>query len=111
MIPFYICSVNLFKYIPNWLKNKYIVVTAVFLVFMLFLDNRNVFNQYNRYKELKNLERTHRDLTLTNRRLERDNRELQVNAAEIERIAREKYHMKRPNETVFLFTNASKPGN
>lgn len=89
------------------------MVTAVFLVFMLFLDSRNVFNQYNLYKELKNLERADRDLTLANKKLAQTNRKLTpddngsiVNSAEIERLAREKYHMKRPNETVFLFTDA-----
>ena len=78
---------------------------------MLFLDSRNVFNQYHRYREMKNLEKSHHDLTLMNRKLERDNRELQSNHAEIEKVAREKYYMKRKNETLFLFSDGKSAEN
>lgn len=102
---------NPLQHIPRWLKNKYLVVTGAFLLFTLFLDSRNMFNQYQRYREMKNLEKTHRELTLQNKKLERDNRELQQNHAEIEKVAREKYYMKRKNETLFLFSDGKSAGN
>jgi cell division protein DivIC len=84
-------------------SNKYLIVTIVFLLFMLFLDTRNVFNQYSRYKEMKSLEKAHRDLTTANKERREDGEQLRSNPIEIERVAREKYYMKRDNETIFLF--------
>jgi cell division protein DivIC len=84
-------------------RNKYLIVTVVFLLFMLFLDNRNVFNQYGRYQELQNLRKTHRDLKADNRQRREDGEQLRSNPIEIERVAREKYYFKRDNETIFLF--------
>jgi cell division protein DivIC len=97
---------KILQHIPRWVKSKYMVVILVFLLFTLFLDNRNIFNQYSWYREMTGLEKEHRDLTVRNRQLEADNRKLQTNTAEIEKVAREKYHMKRRNEVVFLFPEA-----
>jgi cell division protein DivIC len=99
-------DMNILKHIPRWAKNKYLVVSLLFLLFVLFLDSRNIFNQYSRYRELKNLEKSHRELSRLNKELERDNRQLQTDHTEIEKVAREKYYMKRKNETVFLFSDA-----
>lgn len=118
---------SILKHIPRWMTNKYIIVTLVFLLFMLFLDSRNVFNQYHLYsemkhleksyrdvtkanaartQELKNLEKSYQDLNAMNANLRKELDETQLNYSEIEKVAREKYHMKRKNETVFLFGGA-----
>ncbi len=92
-----------FSKIPSWIKNKYFIVTATFVIFMLFLDDRNIFNQYKYYKERRELQLTSNELKLKINELRKINVELQKNPIAIEKIAREKYGMKKQNETVFLF--------
>jgi cell division protein DivIC len=94
------------NHIPRWLRSKYTLVTLLFLLFILLLDNRNLISQYNRYKELRSLRTAASDLGARNRQLQRENEAIRSNPIEIERVAREKYYMKRKNETVFLFEDA-----
>jgi cell division protein DivIC len=99
----FVTMIAVAKHIPRWMKNKYLLVTAAFLLFILVFDNRNLPNQYNRYRELKHLQNTATNLAAENKKLVQDNESLRSNPIEIERVAREKYYMKRGNETVFLF--------
>jgi cell division protein DivIC len=89
--------------IPNWIKNKYFIVTAIFVIFMLFLDDSTIFYQLKLRKEQQNLQYTSTELKLKIKELQKINTELQKNPIAIEKIAREKYGMKKQNETVFLF--------
>jgi cell division protein DivIC len=88
--------------IPSWLKNKYVIALSVFLMFMIFLDNNNVFYQYRLSKEQKKLEGISTDLRVKIAALKKINMDLEKNPLAIEKIAREKYGMKRADETVFI---------
>jgi cell division protein DivIC len=94
---------DFFSKIPSWIKNKYFIVTTTFVIFMLFLDNQNIFNQYKLRKEQQQLQHTSDEIGLKINELRKINAELQKNPIAIEKIAREKYGMKKQNETVFLF--------
>jgi cell division protein DivIC len=89
-------------HIPSWLKNKYLLTGAGFLVWILFFDNRDLITSHFREKgELRKLEQSKKyyeqQITATKIELE----QLRSNPAVLERYAREKYLMKRDNEDLF----------
>jgi cell division protein DivIC len=89
--------------IPSWLKNKYILATMLFLLFIIFLDDNNVFYQYKLYKEQKKLAAITTNLQEKIKDAKAEDNKLQKNPLTIEKIAREKYGMRKENEVVFLF--------
>lgn len=83
-------------------KNKYIIASVVFVVWMLFFDRHDVTTQYSYYSELKSLE-AERDFYL--KEMEYINKtvsDIQVDPEAVQRIARERYQMKKDNEDVFV---------
>jgi len=93
---------RLFRHIPAFFKNKYLVAVAVFAAVMLFIDKNDVFTQLSRTKQLKELEKS-RDYYNERIALERHELEqLRTNPATLEKYAREKYLMKRDNEDLFV---------
>lgn len=99
---------KIFHKIPSWLSNKYSLAIVLFLLFMLLLDDNNVFRQFKLYKEEKKLEAATIDLKLKIKDLQKTTSDLQKNPFTIEKIAREKYGMKKEKETVFLLPDAEK---
>jgi cell division protein FtsB len=90
------------NHIPSWVKNKFFLATAVFVVWMLFFDKNDVFTQYQRRKELREIKNSSiyfADQIATERKI---STELKNNPAAVEKLAREKYLMKRDNEDLFL---------
>ncbi len=96
-------TTSILNKIPSWLKNKYILATLLFLLFIIFLDDNNVFYQYKLYKEQKKLAATTTNLQQKIKEAKAEDSKLQKNPLTIEKIAREKYGMKKENEVVFLF--------
>ena len=95
------------KLLP-WLKDKYVLSVLVFLVWMAFFDRNDFISQYSYRQELKKLEV---DREYFQRQIE-DNKksihELMSDPANLEKFAREKYHMKKDNEDVFLIIAENK---
>ncbi|HNX44469.1 MAG TPA: septum formation initiator family protein [Bacteroidales bacterium] len=93
---------NLLHKIPGFLRDKYFLTIVIFLVWIIFLDRNNLISQYRLQKELKGhkrqmefyMQHTYDDSVALNR--------LMTDTAEMERIAREKYFMKRDSEDIFL---------
>jgi len=88
--------------IPAWLKNKYLLTGASFLVWIFFFDNRDLITSHFREKgELRKLEQSKKyyeqQIAATKQELE----QLRSNPAVLERYAREKYLMKKDNEDLF----------
>lgn len=84
------------------LKNKYLVALAIFFAWILFFDSRDVFTQLEKRAELNSLLESKRfyekEISVAKKQLA----DIQNNAAALEKIAREKYKMKKPNEDLFL---------
>jgi cell division protein FtsB len=88
--------------IPAFLKNKFFLASAGFVIWMLFFDRNDVFTQLQWKRDLAEmkagkqyfLDRIQEDRKFSN--------DLQFNASAIEKYAREKYLMKRDNEELFL---------
>ncbi len=92
---------TLFVKILARMSNKYFIVTLGFLVWLLFLDA----NSYLTQKELnQTIENLKEDIQFYQNEMEKDNTVLEKldNKGTYEKIAREKYHMKKPNEDVFI---------
>lgn len=83
------------------LTNRYVIATVIFLLVILFFDQFNLKHQRELHRELKEQEeeisylRHNIDLYKDSLRMVTEDRE------GMERIAREKYFMKRDNEVVY----------
>ncbi len=90
--------------IPNWLKNRYAITFAIFLVFLLFFDQNNIITQYTYRSQLKKLETEKAYFTREIEKTTRELDELTKNPVSLEKFAREQYYMKKDNEEIFVFT-------
>jgi cell division protein DivIC len=93
---------NIFNHIPAFLKNKYFISLAAFCVIILFLDKNDFFTQSGRIKELKELQQSKKYYTTQIAAERKELEALKTNPAAVEKLAREKYLMKRDNEELFL---------
>jgi|SRR3984885_1387986 cell division protein DivIC len=89
--------------VPSWLKNKYLLTGAGFLVWILFFDSRDLITSHFRERaELVRLEKSKKyyeqQIAATRQQLQ----QLKTNPALLEKYAREKYLMKRDNEDLFV---------
>jgi cell division protein FtsB len=88
--------------IPPFLKNRYVLTGAGFLIWILFFDSRDLITSHFRERgELQKLEESKKyyqqQIASTKRELE----QLKTNPAVLERYAREKFLMKKDKEDLF----------
>ena len=103
---------RLLTHLPAWLKNKYFISFAAFCVIILFLDKNDFFTQNGRLKELRKLQQSKRYYTTQIAAERKELEALKTNPAAVEKLAREKYLVKRDNEELFLVPeNSDKPKN
>jgi cell division protein DivIC len=89
---------------PAWIRNRYVLTSASFALWMLFFDRDDVFTQLSRQRQLDELNRS-RDYY--RQQIVQASKELDsiiVDPAAIERVAREKYLMKKDHEELFVIT-------
>lgn len=86
----------------HYLWNKYIIIGIFFIIWMLFFDQ----NSYILHKELnKDIKILNEDKVYFEKILKSEMEELEDlknNPEKIEKLAREKYLMKRDNEDIFV---------
>ncbi len=88
--------------IPAPLRNKFILVTAFFVLWMLFFDDNSAISQFrlqNTLTELKD-KKIYYDEEI--KKSEKAHEELFTNDKTREKFARETYYMKKDNEDVFI---------
>ena len=84
-------------------KHKYLITIAAFLVIIVFLDENSLIQRAKHQQEINTL---NSEITKYRKQFEEDTRklkELTSNPEAMEKIAREKYLMKKPNEDIFIF--------
>lgn len=93
----------------NWLKeifsNFYKGTLFVWVIWMVFFDNNSVINAFNSYRKRKQLES---DTTYFHHKIKearRDREEVFGNNKMLEKWAREKYRMSKPNEDVYVIVD------
>ncbi len=84
-------------------QHKYLITTLLFIIIIGFLDENSIVRRMGYYRDAMELrqeiEKYREEYEESTARLN----ELAVDSESIERIAREKYFMKKPNEDVFVF--------
>ncbi|ODT57190.1 MAG: hypothetical protein BGP01_14315 [Paludibacter sp. 47-17] len=96
-----------FSVVLKFIFNKYTITIAVFLVFLTFFDDRNLLRKQAMKQEIKSLEM---ELAQFHENIERSREEvkrLTTDSLYLEKVAREKYLMKRDNEDIFLFNETA----
>ena len=93
---------KLLTHLPSWLKNKYLIAIAAFCAVILFLDKNDFFTQMDRTRELKNLRQSKLFYMAKIAAERKQLQAIETSPAAIEKIAREKYLMKRDNEELFI---------
>lgn len=95
-------SMSILNHLPSWLKNKYFLATAFFLSWMLFFDHNDLFTQAARSRELSQLQESRRYYREQINKTRMDVENVRINPLSLEKIAREKYMMKKDHEEVFI---------
>lgn len=91
--------------IPAYLKNKFIVTIAVFVVWVVFFDQNNLID---RVKTLNERKKMREDIEYYKEKIRSDSLktiELLSNIENLEKFAREEYLMKKENEDVFIIAD------
>ncbi len=84
-------------------KYKYIVVIVFFIIVVGFINPNSFYNCYKLQQEANQLQReinSYREKYIRDTQLYN---ELSKNPKVMERIARERYFMKKPNEDIYVF--------
>lgn len=88
--------------IPAIFRNKYILTILIFLIWLLLLDSNNLIARYKEIRELNKL-RSDREYYLKKIEVDRKKlRELKTDNENLEKFAREQYHMKKPDEDLYI---------
>jgi cell division protein DivIC len=93
---------KLLRYIPAWLRNKYLLAFAAFAVIMVFFGENDLISQYHRTEELKKLNAGKKYYQAQIEQSKKELLQLQTNPATLEKYAREKYRMKKDNEDIYI---------
>jgi cell division protein FtsB len=99
---FFLSHIKSHRYL-KYLTNKYIITLVAFGVWVFFFSSNNLWSRHKLNKQLKEL-RAEREFYLREIEFNKQNIHLLDNDFEhLERIAREKFLMKRDNEDIFIF--------
>lgn len=86
----------------SFLRNKYVLAILSFLVWMIFFDPKDWSLISARRDKLQELQKSEQHLNQQIAETRQELRLLKTSAATIEKYAREKYHMKKDNEDIFI---------
>ena len=91
-----------FKEILKKFNNRYIIATLIFAVIIIFVDQYNIFSQFKTFKKLKKAQDQVEYYEKEIKEQQEVLNNLHRDSALMERIAREKYMMKRDNEVIYI---------
>lgn len=93
--------------IVKGLKNKFVIAGVAFITWILFFDRNDLFTQWERKTELNKLETSKQyyegEITLIKKELA----DLDSDPAILEKIARERFYLKKANEDVFIVEDST----
>lgn len=95
------------KYVRLILGNKYLLTVVAFAIWMLFFDRNDIPLQISRMHELNKLQRSEEVLTNKIDDTRKELESLKNSPATLEKYARERYLMKKPNEDLFIVETVS----
>ena len=89
------------------LKNKYIASIIVFILWITFFDRNDLWTQWDRKQELRKLEVSTAFYEKEIASTKKDLTDLNNDPAVLEKFAREKFYLKKPNEEIFLVDDST----
>ncbi|MFA7378915.1 MAG: septum formation initiator family protein [Bacteroidia bacterium] len=92
------------------LKHKYKILLLAFLVWMSFFDKNSFIDQYKLRAEYRKIKQEQEYYITQIEQAKKERDQLFTNEEALEKFAREKYHMKKDNEEVFIIVD-EKPEN
>jgi len=92
----------------NLFRNKYFLVSSIFLVWMVFFDRNDLFSQWEYHQQVSKLKQERDFYQKETAKVHQDLDELTSNKEKLEKFAREKYLMKKDNEDVFVIVKDKK---
>ena len=92
----------------NLFRNKYFLVSFIFLVWMVFFDRNDLFSQWEYHQQVSKLQQERDFYQKETAKVHQDLDELTSNKGKLEKFAREKYLMKKDNEDVFVIVKEKK---
>ena len=93
--------------IPPVFRNKYVLTIIIFVIWILLLDSNNLIA---RYKDMRELHKLKIDREYYIKRIEDDRQklhELKTDNHNLEKFAREQYHMKKADEDLYIILTPS----
>jgi cell division protein DivIC len=91
--------------VPPFFRNKYVLTVLIFFLWLLLFDANSLLDKFRAMKDVKQLEI---DKEYYVNRIVNDKRklnELKTDDDNLEKFAREQYHMKRPDEDLFIIVS------
>jgi cell division protein FtsB len=89
------------KQFTKWISNKYLLSSVFFIIWISFFDKFNVFQIIKRKQELSQLTERKQHYKQEIEKSKTELLNLRENSINIEKIAREKYLMKKDNEDLY----------
>lgn len=93
---------EIFDRIPSLLKNFYVLTIIVFVAWMVFFDSNDFISQIKLSAQQSELEEAKAFYQDKIKDVKEDRDALLNNDELLEKIAREKYFMQKPNEDVYI---------
>lgn len=93
---------NKIQSIKKVFLDPYVVSTILFVVWMLLFDEQKVSEQYSLYKRCQKLQTDLIDYNAQIQQIKKEKKELVYNIDFLEKVAREKYYMKREKEDLYV---------
>ena len=93
---------NKLKLFFSKFRNKYLLVSTVFLLWLLFFDNNDLISQFKRSSQLSDNKETINYYQEEIQKIKQESDELFNSDQSKEKFAREKYFMKKDNEVIYI---------
>jgi len=93
--------------LPSVFRNKYVLTIIIFVIWVTLLDSNNLIA---RYQEMRELHKLKIDREYFIKRIEDDKQklhELKTDNHNLEKFAREQYHMKKSDEDLYIILSPS----
>lgn len=84
-------------------KNKYALAAIAFLIWLAFFDRNDFFSQYERSKKLRELKESKQYYNVKINDAAAELRRREADPAAFEKLAREKYYMRKAGEDLYIF--------
>ena len=94
--------------LPAILKNKFFLVELAYVLYLFFLDGSDIPGQIKLKRELMKLNNQKAYYTNEIEKVKEERKELFSSWENLEKFGREKYHMKRDSEDIYLIVEEKK---